>query len=176
MSSIRGVSARVVVESWINKKPSVVGGGASKPHSGRSVWGSMETGKHTTITRLAEHLTDISRCCTRQSDRLDSLPLHSGYLLDIFDMPMYCGNSCIRTPIYTEISNHCSYFCRLLMFNTPISEYPSCLHMTTASDLVKLESQISFHPPSSQILKEVSLWAIHFSPKDVILSAPSYFS
>ena len=57
--------------------------------------------------------------------------------------------------------------------STPMSEYPSSLHMTVASDLVKLESHISFHAPSSQILKEVSLLATHFSPKDITLSASS---
>ena len=73
--------------------------GTSKPHSRRSVSGSMVIGKHTMMTRLAEQTTDMSRCCIRQLDKPDSFPLHSGYQLDIFETPMYCGSVYICTPI-----------------------------------------------------------------------------
>ena len=89
-------SANIVVELLVG----VVGEeGTSKPHNGRSVSGSMVIGKHMTMTCLAEQITDMSRYCTRQLDKPDSFPLHSGYQLDIFETPMYCGSVYICTPI-----------------------------------------------------------------------------
>ena len=115
------------------------------------------TGKHTTTTRLAEHNTDESRCRTRQVDRLDSLPLHSGYLLDILVTPMYCGNSYICTPIGRN-NHHTITTGSLLLFKhtyVRVSQLPahdSCIrlgevritHFIPCAILTDLEGSKSF--------------------------------